>query len=159
MNHTVSKTLILFAILCSANQTFAQHESPLLPLPDHSEKVINLIRENASINVDSTYKILNNWSRYPDIGRTGQEYIYYYNDPLFGEIPLRIYIPASYNNTRRSPCVLMLHGAVGRSVFADIDSLYKFDSDVLFSTLKKQDYIVIRPVADRDKKFEYPYLT
>lgn len=155
MNLTASKTFILFAILCSANQTFAQHKSPLLSLPDHSEKVINLIRENASINVDSTYKILNNWSRYPDIGQTGQEYIYYYNDPLFGEMPLRIYIPASYKNTRRSPCVLMLHGAVGRSVFADIDSLDKFDSDVLFSTLKKQDYIVIRPVADRDKKFDW----
>ncbi|MDO3629090.1 hypothetical protein [Mucilaginibacter sp. BT774] len=68
---------------------------------------------------------------------------------------MRVYIPASYKNTQKSPCVLMLHGAVGRSLFTDIDNPNKFDADILFSTLKKQDYIVVRPVADRDKKFDW----
>jgi len=155
MKPVLQKTLLLIFILSIMNQLFAQHKFAQLSLPDNSGKILDQILQNKLINADSTYKVLNSWRQYPEITQTGQEYIYYYTDPLFGQVPLRVYIPASYKSTQKSPCILMLHGAVGRSLFTDIDSLNKFDADVLFSTLKKQDYIVVRPVADRDKKFDW----
>ena len=63
--------------------------------------------------------------------------------------------PQFNKNTEKVKCVLLLHGAVGGSKFADIDTLKKFDDDIIFAMLKKQDYIIIRPVADPSKKFDW----
>lgn len=155
MKLILQKILLIVFILSSVNQLFAQHKFVQLSLPDNSDKVLDQIRQDRLINADSTYKILNSWERYSAIIQTGQEYIYYYTDSLFGKVPMRVYIPTAYKSMQKSPCILMLHGAVGRSHFTDIDSLNKFDSDILFSTLKNQNYIVVRPVADRDKKFNW----
>ena len=155
MRPILQKTLLLISILALMNQLFAQRKFAQLSLSDYSGKVLDQILQDKSINADSTYKVLNSWRYYSEITQTGQEYIYYYTDPLFGQVPLRVYIPASYKNTQKSPCILMLHGAVGRSLFTDIDSLNKFDADILFSALKKEDYVIVRPVADREKKFDW----
>jgi predicted esterase len=83
------------------------------------------------------------------------DYKYVYTDNRFGKAPLRVFIPASYRSTTKTACVLLLHGAVSRSRFTDVDSLAQFDDDVLFAELKKHNYIIIRPVADRDVHFDW----
>lgn len=57
--------------------------------------------------------------------------------------------------TQKTPCVLLLHGAVGGSHFSDIDSTGAGDDDVLFDELKVHNYIVVRPIADAHKEFDW----
>jgi predicted esterase len=149
------KILLLTFILCSLNQLFAQQRRPILSLSGNSDKLIKQIEENNSINTDSAYKLLNNWSQYAMIKETGHDYVYYYTDSTFGKIPLHVYIPANYKNTQETACVVLLHGAVGSSHFSDIDSLNSFDDDVLYNTLRKYNYIIIRPIADNSKGFNW----
>jgi len=154
MNLFSQKFAILSLSLLFSQSLSAQEKSLKFSFINSADQ-IDQIKENNQIDADSTYKLFSNWSAYPPVKATGKEYLYNYTDTLYGKIPLRIYIPASYQNTRKFPCVLMLHGAVGIGNFNDIDSLNKFDPDVLFATLKKQDYIIVRPVADPSKKFDW----
>ncbi|MGZ3753275.1 MAG: hypothetical protein ACXVB0_20630 [Mucilaginibacter sp.] len=143
--------ILFFTIL--SGPLFGQEA--VLPTANNAEKIIRQIQDNGSITTDSTFKLLSNWLYYPTIDKTGKDYLCYYTDSLYGKIPFRVFVPISYDHTRKSPCILLLHGAVGGSKFSDIDSLNKFDDDVLFAALKRGNYIIVRPVADRSKNFNW----
>jgi predicted esterase len=155
MNQFSQKVLASFLFLLLSQALVAQQKPLVLPSPVTTNRAIDQIAENNKMDADATLKLLKNWSDYPVIEKPGKDYLYYYVDSLYGKIPLRIFIPGSYNNARKSTCIVLLHGAVGISKFTDIDSLDKFDDDILFSTLKKQDYVIIRPVADTSKGFNW----
>jgi predicted esterase len=145
-------TISLFAILSLKLQ--AQQISPTLNVKSESGDIINLIAGDKNINADSTFRLLSNFSGYPEITLTGKDYLYYYTDSIYGKLPLRVFIPATYKPGQPNTCVLLLHGAVGGVKLSDIDTASKFD-DLLFALLKKRDYIIIRPVADPSIKFDW----
>jgi predicted esterase len=131
----------------------AQNESMLLPTGNSIDSALQRIHLNSNIDADSTYKLLSNWSNYPSLKRTGSDYIFYYQDITFGKIPLHVYIPSNYKNTQKSPCVLLLHGAVSQSHFRDING--PDDFDVFYQALRANNYIIIRPIADEEKGFTW----
>jgi len=104
-------TISLFAILSLKLQ--AQQISPTLNIKSESGDIINLIAGNKNINADSTFRLLSNFSGYPEITSTGKDYLYYYTDSIYGKLPLRVFIPATYKPDKPNTCVLLLHGAVG----------------------------------------------
>jgi hypothetical protein len=145
--------LILF-VFTAFNSLVAQAQ--LLKLsPANADKLLSQLQSNAAISADGLLKTIHNWQAYPAVDKTGMDYKYVYTDTLFGKVPLRVFIPASYQSSIKTPCVLLLHGAVSRSKFNDIDSLAQFNDDVLFAELKKHRYIIVRPVADRDLHFDW----
>ncbi|WP_462266492.1 hypothetical protein [Mucilaginibacter sp.] len=147
--------LSLLSIILLSYKSSAQSRLPDLQLkPDLS--FIDKIDLDTKINADSAFRLLSLWNHYPNLEKTGVNYVYHFSDPVFGDIPLQVYIPESYNHLHKNRCALLLHGAVSRSQFSDIDSLARYDNDTLFSALKHADYIIIRPVADsRNKKFDW----
>ena len=147
------KLLALLLLMIPA--TLRAQTSPVLNIQNNALNTIGKIEANPAIPADSAFSLLSNWSGYPEIKKTGTDYLYYYNDAFYGKVPVRVYIPASYKQTQKNTCVLLLHGAVGGSSFADIDTIKKFDDDILFASLKKQNYIIIRPVADPKKNFDW----
>jgi predicted esterase len=155
MKRIVPKVFIILLGLFYQTKLFSQSKTPELSSVNNNDKILKQIRSNTKIDADSTLKILNNWSNYSVIKETGHDYLFFYNHPEIGEIPMRVYIPSSYKASAKTGCVMFLHGAVGISHFKDVDSLFKFDSDVLINNLKAQNYIVIRPVGDREKKFNW----
>jgi len=134
---------------------FAQKGRKQLLLQNSVDKALNQMLGNSQIDADSAYRLIGSWSGYPDIQQTGYDYIYYYEDAVFGKVPMHVYIPPTYKNTQKTPCVMLLHGATGGSHFKDIDSTDATDDDILFDALKATNYIVIRPLADRDKNFNW----
>lgn len=137
------------------SSTLSAQKNALEKAASNANKMISQIQANSKINADSTFKLLSNWHTYPLI-KGNRDYVFYYTDSLFGRVPFRVFVPATYNSNRKSACILLLHGAVGRMSFADIDSLTKFNDDILFNTISKQGYIIIRPVGDeRGKKFSW----
>jgi predicted esterase len=146
----------LFIIILFITKSFssAAQENILETSRANANKLIDKIQNDKAINADSAFKLISNWNVYPTI-KGGKDYLFYYTDSLFGKVPFRVFVPASYNNTRKSTCVLLLHGAVGQSSFADADSVQKFDDDIIFSILKKQDNIIIRPIGDPKKQFSW----
>lgn len=118
-----------------------------------------------TVNADSVIKILSTWNRYPIIEKTNQNYLFYYDDSFFGKVPVRLYIPSKYRNDRKTPLILLLHGALGLSSFNRADDYVSEDSskselnddDIFFNYFSKQGYIIIRPFADPAKKFNWVY--
>ncbi len=155
MNRLSQKTFAFFLFFLISQSLFAQEKPLALPSASMSDQIIDHIKENDKMDADSTYKLLSNWSNYPTVSETGRDYIYYYFDPAFGKVPMHVYIPTSYKNTQKNACILLLHGAVGQSHFSDIDSLNNFDDDIFYNTLKTRNYIIIRPIGDRTKDFDW----
>jgi len=124
---------------------------------------MQLIRQNDRITADSAYRELSNWNNYPSISPIGHQYVFSFYDSLFGQIPFRVYVPETYKNTRRTPLLLLLHGAVEGSSFDDAkdylnpsSAVAKDDAeDPLFNFLSKKDYIIVRPIADPKMKFDW----
>lgn len=152
MKPNLSK-LILFIFAAFASRV--SHAQLLQLSPANANKLLGQLKNNAAISADGLLKTIHNWQAYPVVDKTGIDYKYVYTDTLFGKVPLRVFIPSSYKNSIKTPCVLLLHGAVSRSGFNDIDSLAQFNDDVLFTELKKHNYIIVRPVADRDVHFDW----
>ncbi len=121
------------------------------------------ISHSTSISADSTLRLLANWDKYPTITKTGADYLFYYKDAFFGEVPVRVFIPASYHHNQKTPLLLSLHGLVGRSSF---DRANRFiathgegsnfgDEEIFFKYLSTQDFILLRPFADPSKNFDW----
>lgn len=154
MKPNLKKLLPILLFITSSINLSAQ-ENQLSTSITNANKRIDEIQADKKIDADSTFKLLSHWHNYPAI-QAGKDYVFYYTDSLFGKVPFRVFVPANYNNARKFACILLLHGAVGQYSFADIDSLKKFNDDILFNTISKQRYIIIRPIGDeRNKKFTW----
>ena len=81
------------------------------------ENFILQIQSDKNIPADSALHLLSQWNSYPLIQKTNREYIYFYEDSFYGNVPLRIFIPSSYKNNQKNAMLLSLHGAVGASSF------------------------------------------
>jgi hypothetical protein len=127
---------VLWCFMMIVIQAAAQ--SKLLELKDNGFWNIEICRlkSDPAIAADSIYKLIRSWNRYPSIDRKGMDYLYNFNDPLFGKIPVRVFIPARYMNSKPTSCIILLHGATGRSKFSDIDSTALFEDDIFFKWLK-----------------------
>ncbi|MFD0792702.1 hypothetical protein ACFQZX_03675 [Mucilaginibacter litoreus] len=139
--------LILPSLMCAQN----------LPLPAavQNDDLIASLAADSKVNADSALYVVSNWSRYPNNSKNALNYVYYYNDAVFGKVPVRVFVPANYNKNIKTPCIIMLHGAVGQSKFSDIDSTGVNDDDMFFDAFKNKGYIIIRPIGDRSKKFDW----
>ncbi|AYL97755.1 hypothetical protein [Mucilaginibacter celer] len=154
MKPNLKKLSLVLSFITTALRLSAQ-DNQLSNSVVNANKQLKEIQNNKKINADSTFKLLSHWKKYPVID-AGKDYVFYYTDSVFGKVPFRVFVPPNYNNIRKSACILLLHGAVGQFTFADIDSLKKFNDDILFNTISKQRYIVIRPIGDeRNKKFTW----
>jgi len=149
-------SFLLFGVLLFADFVVCGQSLSLLPLTDGQSAKIEQIRNDPKINADAAFKLLNQLNDYPDLKAVGKDYKWFYNDATFGKVPMRVYIPANYRHDKKSPCILMLHGAAGQNTFSDIDSLNKGDDlyDV-FKSLTNEGYIIIRPIADGSKNFDW----
>src|SRR4249920_3731003 len=105
-------SFVFFAILVRA-QYFDKEITKSTTLQSLTKEILG----NPAIDADSAYLLLMRWNKYPTISKTGTEYIYFYEDSFYGNVPLRIFIPSSYKNNQKSPLLLSLHGAVGASSF------------------------------------------
>jgi predicted esterase len=152
MKPNLSKLILVVLTVFTSLIVHAQ----LLPLSAaNANQLVSRLQGNTTISADGLLKTIRDWQGYPVIAKTDMDYKYVYTDTLFGKIPLRVFIPTSYKSSVKTPCVLLLHGAVSRSRFTDVDSLAQFNDDVLFAELKKHNYIIVRPVADRDVSFDW----
>jgi len=121
------------------------------------------IRLDNRITADSAYRELSNWNRYPSISSVGRQSLFSFYDSIFGEIPFRVFVPESYKSTNRNPLLLLLHGAVGLSSFNDARNYLDPSSsaardnaeDPLFNFFSKRGYIIVMPIADSKKKFDW----
>lgn len=136
---------------------------PILKL-DRSEffSISKKLLNDKTVSADSVLHVLENWNKYQTINKVNQSYIFYYDDPYFGKIPMRIFIPSSYNNKIKTPLILLLHGAVKVSSFDRANDLInniskpsEADVDFFFDYLSKQDYIILIPFADPEKRFDW----
>jgi predicted esterase len=143
--------LFLFACLTACAQT-----APTLPAENSAlKKAIENITNDGRINADSAFTLLSHWDQYPAIKEINKWCLFTYNDPVFGTIPLKIYIPANYQNDITSPAVMILHGAVGLSSFKDAYKDTASDEDLFYKYFSENNLIIIRPFADSRAKFDW----
>jgi predicted esterase len=128
--------------------SFAQ-TTPILKVENEDLiKELEALRKNDKITADSAWKILSDWINFPEIKRTGCNYLFLYKDSFFGTIPIKVFIPKNYRSDVPSPAILILHGAVVLSSFKDAYRDTLSDDDLFYSYFEQKNFIVIRPFAD-----------
>ena len=140
--------ILLFLVIVCKN-----YGQSLITLPSSNnalKKQIESLRNDPAIDAGSAWSILSNWNEYPSIIDTKKWYLFLYNDPFFGTVPLRIFIPENYKSNVQSPVVLILHGAVVLSSFKDAYKDTASDEGIFYDYFSRQNMIIIRPYADSD---------
>src|SRR5688572_8091794 len=132
---------ILFISFFISNLACAQITQTLNYSNDILIKELEELRKNDKITPDSAWTILSNWNKYPDIKETGRTYLFFYEDSIFGTVPLKVFIPKNYRNDIASPAILILHGAVVLSSFKDAYKDTASDEDIFFSFFEKENFI------------------
>lgn len=140
---TLIPIFLLTSLACSA-----QIRDTLPAENDALKKQVQIISDNQNIHADSAYHILSNWNQYPVIQQTKKWYLFHYADPVFGKIPLKVYIPENYKKEVSSPAVLVLHGALVLSSFKDAYKDTASDEDLFYNFFAEKNFIIIRPYAD-----------
>jgi predicted esterase len=141
---------IVFAILpviISLSLKAQTHNS----LPATNEallKRIHNIRTDTRISSDSAWEILSHWNQYPSITAKGRYELFIFQDPVFGSVPFKVFIPGTYNCTVPNPAVLLLHGAVVLSSFKDAFKDTTADEDLFYRFFEANNFIIVRPFAD-----------
>jgi predicted esterase len=110
------------------------------------------------MSADSLLGVLENWNKFPKDNKADKNYLFYYDDPYFGKVPVRMYIPATYDPSAKTPLLLLLHGAVRLSSFSragDNQDEQSSDDNIFYKFFADKGYVIIRPYADRDKKFDW----
>jgi predicted esterase len=141
---------LIFISVCTA-LSFAGMSQKTLRLNVQNNALTNelqTIKNDATISADSAWTILSSWNQYPLLEAVNRYYLFLYNDPVFGTVPLKIFIPENYKNNVSSPAVMLLHGAVVLSSFKDAYKDTTADEDIFFDYFAKHNFIIIRPFAD-----------
>jgi predicted esterase len=158
---TVNK-LFLLCLVLHIQSVFGQTPLSLSPDPN-TDSIIQQLANNPTIPADSLSKIFAAWNHFPSIYNPDHSYIVTYKDPYYGDVPMRLYIPKNYSPQKKSPMVLLLHGAVRASSF-DLAARIPVNpsvmnpvdnSDLFFDHFRRHDYIILRPLADMTKKFDW----
>jgi predicted esterase len=147
-------------LILYSQQTYAQKENVIKLENSYYDSFKEKTENDQKVSADSLIKILSAWNQYPSSYKSNQNYIFYYEDSFYGNVPMRLYVPRKYNPQKKSPLILLLHGAVGVSNFARANSTNKIpnesdDDDIFFNYLNNQDYLILRPFADPSKKFDW----
>lgn len=151
----MKRLLFILPLFLSYTISFGQSNNTLPITNALIEKEIKAIQTDQKISADSAYSILSNWNKYPTIKEVKKWYLFLYKDPIFGTVPLKIYIPENYKSNIASPAILILHGAVGGSTFNDAYKNTIADEEIYYKYFAEKNFVVIRPFADRDKNFNW----
>ncbi len=121
------------------------------------QKQIQQLALDNAVSADSAWAVLSNWNNFAALENQGGQFLFELSDPVFGKVPMHVFVPVNYKPDRPFPMLLMLHGALGRSSF---DQAYKRDdgnNEAFFfaSWFQKQGFIVVRPFADVERKFDW----
>ena len=120
---------------------------------DQLLRAINQITNSKASPIDFSKAIA-----YQETTVKGKEICLHYRDSFYKEVPYRVFIPASYNPKAPSPVILLLHGSVQLSSFEQGGKSQKGDAeneDVIFNFLSSKNYIIVRPIADSKRKFDW----
>lgn len=141
------KKIILLLLWCVlTSELRGQTQNIDFPPNQTLEKELERLQKS-SVNTKEALEKLRNWQGYPKVEILGKEYLYYVKDSIFGELKVKVYVPKSYSPAKPHQVVLLLHGAIG-SPEAEGD-------DIFFDSLSKKNYIVVRPLAENKKNFNW----
>lgn len=144
----MTRVALIHSFLLISFISFGQTPNSLSIANDALKKQVDNISNNDKISADSTWNILSNWNKYPEVNNTKRWFLFLYKDSIFGTVPVKVFIPKNYQSITPSSAVLILHGAVVLSSFKDAYKDTVSDEDLFYSYFAKQNFIVIRPFAD-----------
>lgn len=159
----MKKHLFILVSLCLSVLGFGQRIDNNILENEKLKKALKLITENNNIDVDSAWSRLSTLNDYPVFLKTGKEYLFFYKDSIFGNVPVRVFIPKHYSNQSPNSLVLLLHGAASQPRFSNVDTItmtYKsegpdYTNDIFVDYLEQQNFVIVRPIADVTQNFHW----
>ncbi len=161
----MKQALLLIIFTVSSNLCYSQTFDSNVISNSSLTEFTSSITNNKKVDAIQAISKIASFNNYPKIEKLGIEYLIFYSDSTFGEIPVRVYVPTNYKNTTANSAILLLHGAEGASRFSNVDKnmmkyvpkdTIDYTNDVFVDILKNDNnYLLIRPIADVTKDFRW----
>jgi len=117
---------------------------------------------NANMNSESLLQAISQWDNHLDFEPTSHRYVFYLDTSFFGKVPMIVTLPDEYDKQFEYPLLVILHGAVQLSKFdraeatiQDTNEGISANGDVFSSYFSKQNYVILTPIADPGKRFNW----
>lgn len=117
---------------------------------------------NANMNSEGLLQAISQWNNHLDFEPTSHRYVFYLDTSFFGKVPMIVTLPDNYDKQFEYPLLVMLHGAVQLSSFdraeetiQDTNDGISANGDVFSSYFAKQNYVILTPIADPGKRFNW----
>jgi dienelactone hydrolase len=117
---------------------------------------------NANMNSEGLLQAISQWNNHLDFEPNSHHHIFYLDTSFFGKVPMIVTLPDNYDKQFKYPLLVMLHGAVQLSSFdkvgatiQDTNDGFPANGDVFSSYFSKQNYVILTPIADPVKQFDW----
>jgi len=152
------KKLLYFVLFLQLSDCSAQVSDFMQLSNNNLEKLIISLKNDRQLPNDKLLSTLGRFSQYSSLTKIGKDSIYYINDPAYGKIPFKLFIPASYDPSKPNALIVLLHGAVTLGTFEDgfrRNNQSQVDGDPFINAFRSKGYIILMPYADPAKKFNW----
>ena len=130
----MKKNIISLIIMITIGQLFCKN------------KLAEIIHKNEKLETVTLYKTISEWNDFSKPDKTGlMNFENSINDTL--NAPYYVYIPKKYDEDKRTPVIIYLHGGIGRPNFPEKFDEY-IEENSLLKFAKKENWIMLFPEAN-----------
>lgn len=106
----MTRTVLTLCCIVCMNLCYSQTFDTSTMNDKSLTEFVNKIKNDNKIDATKAITLISDFNKYPKIDKLGVEYLFFYSDSLFGQVPVRVYIPKKYNFSNPNPVILLLHG-------------------------------------------------
>ena len=132
--------LIIFLMLVS---------SLLMAFSNDLESYLNKLEEDESVSADSVFSVISNWDKYKACENKGEFSLKYNQINDTTNAPYVVYIPEHYNQAKKTPLLVVLHGGVGRGSFYPKPLEMAKNNDFI-PYADSENWFVLQPLGKRN---------
>lgn len=111
--------------------------------------------KSSNINSSEAYEKLKNFNEYIQPNIVGQNYLLSIKSKEFGQVPFKVYVPQNYDHKKRYPLICYLHGASNYFFHSMVSEDYLVNDHLVKQLMNTNQYIIVMPLSDRKKNFNW----
>lgn len=123
---------------------------------------LDSLRKDDSIDAKSCAELIVKYNNYGNYFSSNKSSLIYIKTEIFGTVPFRVTVPENYDQLKRYPAILILHGATGLGSFEyakrkvkNVEEERELGISAFKDYATKEKYVIIEAFSDNKKGFNW----